>query len=74
MAVAIPGRVVTIPGMLVAIPGTVVAIRRKTKQDKEFGRRLHFWHPRPFAKESRDAGTETEHEEDSRDFAVAVGV
>lgn len=37
--------------MLVAIPGTVVAIRRKPKQKKEFGRRLQFWHSRPFAKE-----------------------
>jgi transposase len=37
--------------MLVAIPGTVVTIRRKPKQEKEFGRRLQFWHPRPFAKE-----------------------
>jgi len=37
--------------MLVAIPGTVVAIRRKPKQEKEFGRRLQLWHPRPFPKE-----------------------
>jgi hypothetical protein len=32
--------------MLVAIPGTVVPIRRKPKQENEFGRRPQFWHPR----------------------------
>ncbi len=72
--VAIPERVVAIAGIGGRDPGMAASIRRKAKRVNGLGVGSDSGIVPPFYKGARDAGTESEHAEDSRGFAFAVGV